>query len=242
VVVLQIVVIQSERQETNRTTEQDNRTEQNRIAAMSRFSATHTFTTTLVSLFWMVSLRWGLIVAFSPSRSTHQTRCGITLADSSSSGNSESAAVTSIDVSDLGLTMDDLEKPIPSELFGDFKVTTSGYQSTSRVESVDNEGCLWEESGDAIDVTLSIEGLRGQPVAAMDLAFSKTTCTVTVFGYAVWSCVLRGECVPESATYQIQEGYDRTPVITLSIVKKKESASDGRWGGFIETIGEDSIL
>eukprot|EP00536_Pseudo-nitzschia_multiseries_P016068 jgi/Psemu1/44826/gm1.44826_g len=192
----------------------------------------------------MASLQWGSILAFSPGRSTHRTGCASPspTARSSSSGNTESAPVTSIDVSDLGLTMEDLDKPIPKELFGDFKVTTSGYQSTSRIESVDDEGCLWEESGDAIDVSLSIEGLRGQPVAAMDVAFSKTTCTVTVFGYAVWSCLLKGECVPESATHQIQEGHDRIPLITASIVKKKESASDERWGGFIDTIGEDSIL
>ena len=176
----------------------------------------------------------GSVAAFSPSLATHSTI--------STSTAHASTPATSIDVSDLGLTMEDLDKPIPAELFGDFKVTTSGYQSTSRVESVNDEGCMWEESPDAIEATLSIEGLRGQPVAAMDLAVSKTSVTVSVFGYSVWSCILKGECVPESAAYQIQDGYDKTPLITVSIAKKKEIASEKRWDGFIETVGEDSIL
>jgi len=34
-----------------------------------------------------------------------------------------------------------------------------------------------------------------------------------------------------------------TPLITLSIVKKrKENAGAERWDGFLESIGEDSIL
>jgi hypothetical protein len=140
--------------------------------------------------------------------------------------------------------MEDLEKPIPSELLGDFKVVASGMQSTSRIESVNDEGCLWEESSELIGATLSIEGLRGQPVAAMDVAFSTTTCTVTVFGYAVWSCLLRGECVPESALTKIEDGYNMTPLITLSVAKKKDEtgALSPRWDGFIGSIGEDSIL
>ena len=185
------------------------------------------------------SLQFGSIIAFVAPVSKHGNIQTNTAHRSSADDN---APATSIDVSDLGLTMEDLEKPIPSELFGDFKVMTSGYESTSRIESVNDEGCLWEESSDALAVTLSIEGLRGQPVAAMSVAVSETSCTISVFGFAVWSCILKGKCVPESATYQIQDGYDKTPLITLSVVKKKESANDERWGGFIEQIGEDSIL
>ena len=164
---------------------------------------------------------------------------------SSSSGETGSdGPVTELDVSDLGLTMDDLQKPIPSELLGDFKVTASGIQSTSRVESINDEGCLWEESSDLIGATLSVEGLRGQPVGAMDVAFSTTTCTITVFGYAVWSCLLRGECIPESAVSKIEDGYDMTPLIKLSVAKKKDESGVPleRWNGFIDSIGEDSIL
>ena len=202
--------------------------------------------TFLASLVVLVSFRWNPVVSFTPSQLPYHNSAFArdTSIASSSSDNEVSEAPISIDVSDLGLTMDDLDKPIPSELLGDFKVVASGMQSTSRIESIDDEGCLWEESADLIGATLSIEGLRGQPVAAMDVAFSTTTCTVTVFGYAVWSCLLKGECIPESAVTKIQDGYDMTPLITLSVAKKKDEAGVPleRWGGFIDTIGEDSIL
>ena len=191
---------------------------------------------TALSVILLLSLQWNPTAAFSPlthhkSRQTSSTACR------------SNSPITSIDVSDLGLRMEDLEKPIPSDLLGDFKVTTNGCQSTSRIESINDEGCLWEESSDAVEATLSIAGLRGQPVAAMDIAISTTTCTVSVFGFSVWSCILKGECVPESATFKIEDGFDMTPLITLSIVKKrKENAAADRWDGFLESIGEDSIL
>uniref|UniRef100_A0A7S4ATZ3 Uncharacterized protein n=1 Tax=Pseudo-nitzschia australis TaxID=44445 RepID=A0A7S4ATZ3_9STRA len=204
------------------------------IPSRSTNIAAATFSAVLIA---SASPQLASVAAFSPSLATHST-----ISTATATTTAHATPTTSIDVSDLGLTMEDLDKPIPAELFGDFKITTSGYQSTSRVESVNDEGCLWEESSDAIEATLSIEGLRGQPVGAMDLAISKTSVTVSVFGYSVWSCILKGECVPESAAYQIQDGYDKTPLITLSIAKKKESASDKRWDGFIESVGEDSIL
>ena len=210
---------------------------------MSRYTSLSTF---LASLALLVSFHWNPVVSFIPSQLPYHNSAfaSDTSIASSSSDNEVSEAPISIDVSDLGLTMDDLDKPIPSELLGDFKVVASGMQSTSRIESIDDEGCLWEESADLIGATLSIEGLRGQPVAAMDVAFSTTTCTVTVFGYAVWSCLLKGECIPESAVTKIQDGYDMTPLITLSVAKKKDELGVPleRWGGFIDAIGEDSIL
>ena len=191
----------------------------------------------------MASFLLDPVVSFLPSHSTTQHRAIATSIGSSKSDSSNDSPV-SIDVSDLGLTMEDLDKPIPSELLGDFKIVASGMQSTCRIESVDDEGCLWEESADLIGATLSIEGLRGQPIGAMDVAFSTTTCTITVFGYAVWSCILRGECIPDSAVTKIQDGYDMTPLITLSVAKKKDESGVplARWNGFIESIGEDSIL
>ena len=187
-----------------------------------------------LSVFLLASLHSSPTAAFSPSASMHRTST-----TACRSGNSP----ISIDVSDLGLTMEDFQKPIPIDALGDFRVTTSGCQSTSRVESVNDEGCLWEESSDAVDVTLSIAGLRGQPVAGMAITIATTSCTVSVFGYSVWSCILKGECVPESATFKIEDGYDMTPLITLNIVKKREeNAAADRWHGFIESIGEDSIL
>jgi hypothetical protein len=195
----------------------------------------------------LASFCWNSAVSFSPSLSTRQHRTGAidtSISSSESEGDNGNDGSVFIDVSDLGLTMEDFQKPIPSELLGDFKIMASGVQSTSRIESVDDEGCLWEESSDLIGATLSIEGLRGQPVAAMDVAFSTTTCTISAFGYSVWSCLLRGECFPESALSKIEDGYDNTPLITLSISKKKDSAGVPMplWDGFIGAIGEDSIL
>ena len=194
----------------------------------------------------LASFHWNPTVSFSPPHSTRQHR-SVAIDTSIRSTDSDSDVAKnpfSIDVSDLGLTMDDLNKPIPSELLGDFKVLCSGMQSTSRVDSINDEGCLWEESADLIGATLSIEGLRGQPVAAMDVAFSTTTCTIAVFGYAVWSCLLKGECIPESAVTKVQDGYDNVPLITMSVAKMKGESGVPleRWDGFIGAIGEDSIL
>lgn len=146
--------------------------------------------------------------------------------------------IQSIDVSDLGLTLDDFDVKFPTAGEGGFQITASGYESTSRIPSDDNKGLLWEEDSNAIGVNLSIPGLRGQPVAAMDVAITSNTCTVTVFGYAVWSCIFKGVCLPESSSFQIGDGNDMTPLITLSIDKK----TTDRWDGIIASIGEDSIL
>jgi len=146
--------------------------------------------------------------------------------------------IQSIDVSDLGLTLDDFDVKFPTTGEGSFQVTASGYESTSRIPSDNDKGLLWEEDSNIIGVNLSIPGLRGQPAAAMDVVITSNTCTVTVFGYAVWSCIFKGECLPESSTSQIGDGNDMTPLITLSIDKK----TTDRWDGIIASIGEDSIL
>ena len=58
--------------------------------------------------------------------------------------NTESSnGVVSIDVSDLGLTLADLEKKIPIH---DFSLESSGYQSTSRIPDVNDDGCYWVEN------------------------------------------------------------------------------------------------
>jgi hypothetical protein len=176
----------------------------------------------------------------SASTTSHTTRTTIF-----SSSNNEgyfiapTSDIQSIDVSDLGLTLDDFDVTFPKSSNGGIQITTSGYESTSNIPSVDDNGLLWEEDSNIVGVNLSIPGLRGQPIAAMDVAITSNTCTVTVFGYAVWSCLLRGECLPESSSFQIEDGKDMMPLITLS-VEKKNSAK--RWDGFILSIGEDSIL
>lgn len=142
----------------------------------------------------------------------------------------------SIDVSDLGLTMDDLNAPLPEEAF---QLTKSGTQSTSRVPGVDDDGCIWEETADVIDATLSIPGLRGQPPAALALDITKNTATITAFGFAVWSCILRGNCDPETVSFAATDGADMVPLITISVKKLDPSQ---RWDGFILQCSEDSIL
>eukprot|EP00527_Entomoneis_sp_CCMP2396_P006034 CAMPEP_0198142488 /NCGR_PEP_ID=MMETSP1443-20131203/5262_1 /TAXON_ID=186043 /ORGANISM="Entomoneis sp., Strain CCMP2396" /LENGTH=135 /DNA_ID=CAMNT_0043805507 /DNA_START=244 /DNA_END=651 /DNA_ORIENTATION=+ len=135
--------------------------------------------------------------------------------------------------------MEDLDVTFPTTSDGGIQVTTSGYESTSTIPSVDDRGLLWEEDSNIVGVKLSIPGLRGQPVAAMDVAITSNSCTVTVFGYAVWSCTLKGECLLESSSFHIEDGKDMTPLITLSVEKKTNT---NRWDGFILSIGEGSIL
>lgn len=163
--------------------------------------------------------------AFSPAYHSQRTHRTTILAGSNE-----------IDVSDLGLTLSDLEAPLPQELFA---ITTSGTESTSRIPSIKDDGCIWEESPDIMDVTLSIPGLRGQPPAALLLDLTKNTATITAFGMAVWSCILRGNCDPSTVMFSATNGNDMVPLIEISVKKLK---SGERWGGFIALIGEDSIL
>ena len=89
------------------------------------------------------------------------------------------------------------------------------------------------------ETRLKQEHLAQQPPAALDLALTKNTCTLTAFGYGVWSCILRGECLPESLSFSVTDGNDNVPLISISVDK---AIPGERWGGFIAGIGEDSIL
>lgn len=150
-----------------------------------------------------------------------------------------------MDVSDLNLTMDDLNKPLPQSILA--TIERSGYQSTSRIPDVNDNGCYWiENSNDdnsndfgVIDVTLAIPGLRGQPPEALSVLFSTSTISVTAFGRVVWSCIQKGYSKPEECSFMIYEGKDMVPIIQLSVQKEKV---DEIWGGFILQVGEDSIL
>merc|ERR1719424_2471695 len=106
----------------------------------------------------------------------------------SSRGGSVQMMAEPVDVSDLGLTMSDLEDELPEGLLGE--VELSGYESTSRLENSLDQGCEWEEAADRVNVALIIPGLRGQPAMAVSADLTSETLTVTVFGTAVWSCVL----------------------------------------------------
>jgi hypothetical protein len=147
-----------------------------------------------------------------------------------------SKSSTFTDVSDLGLTMDDFNAPFPQELLEG--LTSTGYESTNKVETVDDEGCEWTESLEACSVQLLIPGLRGQPAAAVAVLFSTTTISVSVFGRVVWSTILRGSIDPARCHFEVENGADMIPVIRLLVIKEDAAL----WGGFILQIGEDSLL
>ena len=140
----------------------------------------------------------------------------------------------SVDVSDLGLTMEDLEAPLPKELTDG--MASSGYESTQR--TITDDGCCWAETADRLEVALTIPGLRGQPAMALAAEVTSDTLTVTAFGRDVWSCILKGKCVPDSVETSTEDGVGALPTLRLSLAK----ATPERWGGFIESIGEDSVL
>lgn len=144
--------------------------------------------------------------------------------------------VVSIDVSDLGLTMADLQEKIPIH---NFSIESSGYQSTSRIPDVEDNGCYWVENPDGyMDVTLRIPGLIRQPAESLSVLFSTTTISVTAFGRVVWSAIQMGISDVDDVMFLTEDGMDGA-VIQLSIRKRDQ---DKRWGGFILQIGEDSIL
>lgn len=147
-----------------------------------------------------------------------------------------------IDVSDLNITMEDLNKPIPKEALDDaLTLTLSGYQSTSRLPDVDDSGCYWVENANDLDVTLQIPGLRGQPAACLSVLFSSTTISVTAFGRVVWSVIQMGFSEADDCSFITEDGEGMVPVpiIQMNIAKKDKGE---RWGGFILQVGEDSIL
>ena len=144
--------------------------------------------------------------------------------------------MTGVDVSDLGLTVADVEAPLPEEFFEGF--ATTGFESTSSTNP-DDSGAQWRESKTSLEVTLTIAGFRGQPSGAFAVEMTETTATVTAFGYVVWSCVLRGAAAPETARVEVSDGEDMVPIIKITVDKKDAGAS---WGGFIESVGENSLL
>eukprot|EP00522_Entomoneis_paludosa_P010859 CAMPEP_0172457138 /NCGR_PEP_ID=MMETSP1065-20121228/20205_1 /TAXON_ID=265537 /ORGANISM="Amphiprora paludosa, Strain CCMP125" /LENGTH=185 /DNA_ID=CAMNT_0013210671 /DNA_START=100 /DNA_END=657 /DNA_ORIENTATION=+ len=156
---------------------------------------------------------------------------------SSSKSVSLKSAKNEVDVSDLGLTMEDLEAPLPAEFWQG--VETSGYESSSRITGVQDDACFWTENQTGLKATLAIPGLRGQPAQALSVETASNTVSITAFGMVVWSCLLRGEVKPETAVFEANDGPDMVPVVECSVEKADTTE---RWGGFIEQIGENSIL
>lgn len=162
------------------------------------------------------------------------SRCGLR----HSSWARADARCSGVDVSDLGLTLSDLDKPIPVGPDGPPVVISMGVESTSGLPDRRDEGVIWQESRDTVDVVLTIPGLRGQPAAAMLAELTETTATITVFGRTIWSCVLRGRIDPRASTSSIRmDGMQ--PVVEISAYKVDP---EPRWLGFIQSIGVDSVL
>mmetsp|Transcript_11572 Transcript_11572/g.13185 ORF Transcript_11572/g.13185 Transcript_11572/m.13185 type:complete len:194 (+) Transcript_11572:75-656(+) len=156
---------------------------------------------------------------------------------SSSSSNNERGTPTEVDISDLGLTMDDFNAPLPSEIFGN--IETTGYESTSKIPDVQDGACMWTESPDKMTATLRIPGLRGQPSMCLSILTATNTLSITAFGSIVWTCVLRGEVKPETVKFETKDGPDMIPTVEFEVDK---SEFGERWGGFILQIGENSLL
>ena len=112
-----------------------------------------------------------------------------------------------------------------------------GIDHTSRT-GIQDDGCAWTERADSVEAVLRIPGLRGQPSGSLSVDATPTSCTVSSFGMAVWSCLLKGKANPESVAVDISDGADAIPTIELRVGKAE--GSSGRWGGFIESIGEDA--
>lgn len=144
-----------------------------------------------------------------------------------------------VDVSDLGLSLADLQKPLPAGLDASLSVVSMGVESSSGLPEKRDEGISWRESFDMIEATLVIPGLRGQPAAAMLVELAETTCTITVFGRIIWSCILRGEIDLRASEGSVKlDGMQ--PVIDISM--RKAYPEGDRWNGFLASIGVDSVL
>ena len=190
---------------------------------------------------WLVSLWFSQLVhdghAFAPDLSSRFNSHKNVASSNQPLTRLHQSGNQQVDVSDLGLSMDDLNAPLPAEFFQ--QMETTGYESTSRIPSVQDDACMWTEEQSLLKVTLAIPGLRGQPAAALAVELTSNTISIAAFGMVVWSAILRGEVEPESLKFEASDGADMIPVIELEMRKKDQSE---RWGGFILKIGENSIL
>jgi hypothetical protein len=123
---------------------------------------------------------------------------------------------TSVDVSDLGITVTDLNKPmeIQTESSG---VGARGYYS-------------WVEGNEFINVDFQHPGTAGQPAGSMRVDFTETTVGICVFGYAVWMAIPSGRLVPEQCSFTVEEapvGQNRVPIVKMRMLKSWES--QGHW-------------
>jgi hypothetical protein len=134
----------------------------------------------------------------------------------------------------------DLEKLALTEV--DAARVTHGVESTTRDTSSADQGCVWTETAETVTIEMQLQGLRGQPAAALavhldtsrDLQWrGRGTATVTAFGRAVWSCVMRGPIDVDTCSFEAEDGAQMLPVMRVT-VRKMRSAP--RWDGFIDEI------
>ena len=138
--------------------------------------------------------------------------------------------VTSVDVSDLGISMDQLYDPLDA-----MSVESRG----------SSKHFSWWEQADAVYVSMKHEGMRGQPAGAIDIQFTDTTVTVTIFGYIVWSGLLAGVADATKCEFEAKDDLnDNIPSISMKLAKRIDMVNGGtnRWDNFITDLGQDSIL
>ena len=69
--------------------------------------------------------------------------------------------------------------------------------------------------------------------------FTATTVAVSIFGYVVWSGVLKGPIDADEATWHVDEGADKIPTITLNLTKVYGERWEESW---LEAVGVDGVL
>ena len=152
--------------------------------------------------------------------------------------------------SKLSQTMTNLEQlALPEEIDDDALLqSTTGVERSTRDASSADQGCVWIETAETVMVELQLQGLRGQPAAALAVHLDTSrdaqwrgrgTCTVTAFGRVVWSCVLRGPIDAEACRFEAIDGAQMLPVMRVT-VRKMRSAP--RWHGFIDEIEFNTLI
>lgn len=114
------------------------------------------------------------------------------------------AGKTSVDVSDLNITMSDLDKSLEKLAIESTGISKRGYYR-------------WVESMTDMDVIMTHPGMIGQPGEAVDCIFTDSTVTVSIFGYIVWSAIFMGPVVSSQCSFKSRTLEDRNVCIEFSI-------------------------
>jgi len=146
-------------------------------------------------------------------------------------------------VAERGLNVDVLEEVLEHGV-----LDATGVESTSRIVDSLDDGCVWTETAEAVTVDLTLQGLRGQPAAALAVHLQSSrdeqyrgrgTATVTAFGRIMWSCVMRGAIVVDACSVEAEDGPGMLPVMRVT-VRKLPGAS--RWDGFIDEVEFNTLM